>query len=109
VPWINPAAFTPNLPGTYGSLGRNALCGPHKVNIDLSLSRFFKIREHSDLQVRADFFNIFNHANFVGGISPAGTVAGYTTLQTSESASTFGQVPAAFDPRIIRFLLKLHF
>jgi hypothetical protein len=109
VPWLNPLAFTPNLPGTSGSLGRNALRGPHNINVDMSLSRFFKIREHSDLQIRADFFNVFNHANFAGGISPAGTVASFSTLTTNESSSTFGQVQSAFDPRIIQFSMKIHF
>ena len=33
--------------------------------------RIFKLREHLDLQARADFFNVLNHANFTGAISPA--------------------------------------
>jgi hypothetical protein len=109
VAWINPAAFTPNALGTYGTLGRNALRGPGILNFDVSLSRFFKIREHLDLQARADFFNALNRANFVGAISPAGTVIGYSTLSTNESNSTFGLVQSAFDPRIIQFSMKLHF
>lgn len=109
VPFVNPAAFTSNALGTYGDLARNAVRGPHIVNLDVSLSRFFKVTERFSLQARADFFNALNHTNFVGAISPAGTVTGYSTLTTNESQSTFGQVQGAFDPRIIQFSLKLNF
>ena len=61
------------------------------------------------MQARADAFNVLNHTNFVGAISPAGTVTGYTTFSNNMSASTFGRVQAAFDPRILQFALKLYF
>jgi hypothetical protein len=109
VPWLDPAAFANNPLGAYGDLGRNALRGPHNVNVDVSLSRIFKIRERLNLQARADFFNVLNHTNFVGGISPGGTVTTPTTLQTNFSTTTFGQVQNAFDPRIIQFSMKLNF
>jgi hypothetical protein len=109
VPWLNPAAFTPNPLGTYGNLARNAVRGPGNVNSDVSITRIFKVRERYNLQVRADFFNIFNHVNLVGAISPAGTVASYSTLQQTMTAGTFGQVQSAFDPRIIQFSMKVHF
>src|SRR5215471_9123798 len=41
VQFVNPAAFTANVPGTFGNLGHNALRGPHTVNFDLALSRIF--------------------------------------------------------------------
>ena len=56
-----------------------------------------------------DMFNVFNHANFAGAISPAGTVTGYSTLTVNMSSTSFGRVASAFDPRIIQFALKLHF
>ncbi len=109
VQFLNPAAFTANLPGTFGNLGRNALRGPNTVNFDVALSRMFKLTERFSLQARTDAFNVLNHTNFVGAISPAGTVTGYSTLSTNLSASTFGRVQAAFDPRILQFALKLFF
>jgi hypothetical protein len=36
VQWINPAAFTPNAIGTYGDVGRNAVCGPGYFGFDLA-------------------------------------------------------------------------
>ena len=109
VQFLNPAAFQPNPTGTFGNLGRNAVRGPHTINFDMALSRIFKFGERYSLQARADAFNVPNHANFAGAISPAGTVTGYSTLSTNMSASTFGRVQSAFDPRIIQFALKLFF
>jgi hypothetical protein len=79
------------------------------VNVDVALSRIFKFTERFSVQVRAEAFNIINHTNFVGGISPAGTVQSYTTMNTNLSSSAFGQVQSAFDPRILQFALKLYF
>jgi hypothetical protein len=109
VQWLNPAAFTANPLGTYGSVGRNALRGPKTVNFDVALSRSFKMTERFSLQARADAFNVLNHTNFAGAISPAGTVTGYSTLSTNMSASTFGRIQSAFDPRILQFAMKLYF
>jgi len=108
VQWINPASFQPNALGTYGTVGRNALRGPATVNFDAAVSRLFRFTERYSLQARVDAFNVFNHTNFVGAISPAGQPS-FSTMSTSESSSTFGQVQAAFDPRILQFSLKLYF
>ena len=111
VQWINPAAFTANPVGTYGSVGRNALRGPGYFGFDLSVSRTFKIKERYSLQVRAEAFNILNHTNFVGAFAPAGQPAGssYGTVSTGLSSSAFGQITGAYDPRILQFAMKFYF
>jgi hypothetical protein len=109
VQFLNPAAFTANPLGTFGNLGRNAVRGPGSVNFDAAISRQFKFKERYSLQVRMDAFNVFNHTNFAGAISPAGTVTGYSTLSTSMASSTFGRVSSAFDPRILQFSMKFRF
>jgi hypothetical protein len=109
VQFLNPAAFSPNPLGTYGNLGRNAVRGPRTVNLDLAVSRSFKMTERFSLQARVEGFNVLNHTNLVGAISPAGTVTAYTTLDTNLSNSTFGRARAAFDPRILQFALKMYF
>jgi hypothetical protein len=107
--YLNSAAFVANPIGTYGTLARNAVRGPGSRFFDLSLSRVFKITERYDLEARAEAFNLFNHTNFVGAISPAGTGSSFTTASTGLSSSSFGKINAAFDPRIIQFALKVHF
>ena len=109
VQYLNKGAFIPNPLGTYGNLGRNSIRGPGNVNVDVALSRLFPITERFRLQARMDTFNVFNHANFVGAISPAGTVSAYSTFSNNLTAATFGRVQAAFDPRILQFAMKLFF
>jgi len=63
---LNPADFLPPATGTIGNTGRNAFRGPGLFNVDLSLSREFpisKLGESGRLTVRADLFNVLNHAN----------------------------------------------
>jgi len=79
------------------------------VNVDVALSRIFAITERFRFEARAEAFNIINHPNFVGAISPAGLVAAFTTMNTNLSSASFGQVQSAFDPRILQFALKAYF
>src|SRR5207244_8165729 len=63
---LNPAAFAAPPAGVLGNTGRNAFRGPGLWNIDLSISRSFRVRplgESGRLVVRSDFFNAFNHVN----------------------------------------------
>ena len=52
-----------------------------------------QITERTELQFRGEFFNVFNHAQF---LAPAGSFI----------ASNFGQVTAARDPRIGQVSVK---
>jgi hypothetical protein len=89
--WLDPAAFQQPALGTYGNLGLNNMKGPGVFQLNLALSRNFKIREHQALQLRAEAFNLPNHLNpFTPGISPINT-----TLfggQQPLNASNFGQI-----------------
>ena len=60
---LNPAAFRA-VAGRQGSLGRNALRGFGLSQLDLAVRRRFVLGETARLQVRAEFFNVFNHPNF---------------------------------------------
>lgn len=64
--WFNPAAFLapPTASGFYGNLGRDTLTGPGLVTWDFSALKDMHIHERLNLQFRAEFFNILNHANF---------------------------------------------
>ena len=45
--------------------GRNVFTGPGFANIDFSLSKSMDLgAENHRLQLRGDFFNLFNHPNF---------------------------------------------
>jgi hypothetical protein len=60
----NPTDFVAPRGLTFGDAGRNFLNNPSRVNFDVSLLKHFKVSESSDLQFRAEFFNIFNHTQF---------------------------------------------
>jgi hypothetical protein len=71
------------------SVGRNSITGPRLVNMDFSVHKTFpitRISEAFNVQFRAEFFDIANHANFVppqpnsgdgnaGILNPNGSVA----------------------------------
>ena len=62
--WFNPACFTLQPLGTIGNLGRDTERGPGFNALDFSLVKDTKVRENLGVQFRAEFFNIFNHANY---------------------------------------------
>jgi outer membrane receptor protein involved in Fe transport len=49
--------------GQFGNAGRNTLRGPSFFQTDLSVFKKFKITEATNLEFRAEGFNIFNHVN----------------------------------------------
>ena len=66
---FNPAAFvkpvaSPANPGAYGSAGRNILTGPAFQNVDAAFARSIGLGAGVGLQLRAEAFNLFNHANY---------------------------------------------
>jgi len=61
---FNPAAFANAPTGEQGSLGRNVLRAFPASQLDFAVRRHFALREGLRLQVRAEFFNLFNHPNF---------------------------------------------
>lgn len=56
-------AFARPPVGTFGSWGRDSVEGPGYVDTDLSVAKNIPIKESLNLQLRADFFNLFNHVN----------------------------------------------
>jgi hypothetical protein len=60
----NPSQFVAPRGLTFGNAGRNFLNNPGRWNFDLALLRHFKLTESSEIQFRAEVFNIFNHTEF---------------------------------------------
>jgi hypothetical protein len=120
VSWLNPAAFEPtklttgaNNPlifGTFGNVGKNAFRLPRTQTWDMQLSKYFSVTERYKFQFRAEFFNVFNHANFLPDGSAQGTdeVSSFDRLNNN---AAFGQFRAgqAADPRILQLALKFMF
>jgi hypothetical protein len=94
--WLDPSAFTKNGPGTFGTTGMNSLLGPHYIDSDVNLTKQFTIHNEQSLQMRFEFFNVFNHTNFQ---APVATL----------SSSSFGQIQASNPARIIQLAAKFVF
>lgn len=95
--WINPAAFAIPAAGTFGNLGRDAFKGPGLAQLDFTLAKKFPVTEKTNLELRAEFYNLFNRANFQapgGGVirltDAVGTGNGKLQPGQAFSASTAG-------------------
>lgn len=75
-----------------GNLGRNTFTGPNWWNLDFSLVKDTKLTETTQIQFRAEFFNIFNHPTFQnpGATLGAGNFGVSTATQTTERQIQFG-------------------
>lgn len=100
--WFNPNAFAQPALGQFGNSGRNVVRGAGINNTDASLFRNFPgilKEENSRLQFRAEFYNIFNHTNFMT----------YGTTYGVPSQNNFGRATASRDPRTVQLGLRLEF
>lgn len=96
--WFDTSAFTHPVLGTQGDAGRNILRGPGIKNWDFSLVKDTSFTESMRLELRIEFFNIFNTTQF----DPLG-------INTDVNSSSFGQELKARDPRIIQLAGKFYF
>jgi len=102
--------LTPAAYGSIGNASRNLFYGPHYYNADFSVAKIWKLKERYSAQFRAEFFNVFNHADFSstpsGSTDPSkGTLFG-CSCQTPDSGNP---VLGSGGPRHIQFALKLTF
>jgi hypothetical protein len=101
--YFNPSAFGPSALGTEGDARRRYFHGPGINNWDFALLKDTHITERFDLQFRGEFFNLFNHTQF---LTPSGITGFSGGVATS---SSFGQVPGTLPGRIGQLSLKLFF
>jgi hypothetical protein len=100
--WFNPKAFILPPAGTFGNLGRGVYSGPGLADVDTSLFKTTTITERTNLQFRAEFFNVLNRANF-------GTPNATVFSNGAYSASAGLITTTATTSRQIQFGLKLIF
>jgi hypothetical protein len=105
----NGGVLTPPAYGTLGNAGRNTFRGQPYYNVDLSISKIWHMKERYSAQFRAEFFNLFNRADFAApSIDPSAGVSGGFGYGTSTPDST-NAVLGSGGPRHIQFGLKLMF
>lgn len=93
---LNISDFPVPAPGTNGNLGRNTFRGPGFAQVDLSLSKWFRLTESLRAQIRADSFNAFNRVNLSNPV-------------TDLNAPNFGRSLSTETPRSYQLGLRLEF
>jgi hypothetical protein len=90
-------AFRPENLGEHSATPVRFFAGPGIFNTDLGASKSTPLAEGVSLLLRVEFFNIFNHTNF---INPVGNIT---------NSGQFGQVISSRDPRIGQIAAKVVF
>ena len=98
--WFNTAAFADPSPYQVGTCGRDTLRGPGSWNFNAAFMKDFRMPPHwlegARLQLRADAFNLFNHANLGLPDSTTGSTA-------------FGTITSASAPRVFQLGMQFLF
>jgi hypothetical protein len=103
---------------TYESLfsatGRNTFRGPFQTRVDVSLAKNTRVREHDELQLRFDVFNVLNHpdfdvpANGTSLYSVTKTGLAITSVTVRAPAATIGLIQQTLGgPRVM--MISAHF
>ncbi len=127
--WGNPqgndgtADETNCVPGTrhFGSLGRNSLKGPSFKEFNFSIFKDTRLAEHVTMQLRAEFFNLFNHPNFSNPLLPnfignigspdaaTGQHSGFYSLTATGDVGIGNPFLGGGGPRGVQFAAKITF
>ena len=94
--YFNTAAFVHPPNYQFGGSPRSVLRGPGNDNVDFSAAKTFAITERWRTELRAQFFNVFNFANF--------NIPGHTL-----GNSDFGIISSALPGRTIEVALRVMF
>jgi len=94
--WFNTSAFRAPQPFRFGDAPRNGLRGGSLQTVDLTASKEFVVTERVRAEIRGEFYNLLNHANFD---LPGRTLGG----------ADFGTVLSARAARTVQLGLRLSF
>ena len=95
--YFNTSAFMPlnSIPrGTYGNATRGLIYGPGDSSTDLAIMRYVSVGPRMRLQLRGEFFNLFDQVNFNNPV-------------TNISSTTFGRITGTGPARVVQLAAKL--
>lgn len=98
---IDATAYATPAQYTYGNLHRNDQHGPGRELVNFSMFKNFPIYERLTFQMRAEAFNLFNHANPSNPNSTSNPQLGTASFGTITSTQT--------DPRVLQLAGKINF
>ena len=88
-------------------MNRGNIPGPAFWQLDLALSRNFRVRERQRVQLRGEAFNLTN--SFRAGVALPNAAAGSSGVSLALGSLNFGQITSALDPRILQLAIKYVF
>ncbi len=127
LPGFTGAAYGPSgcEPGTrhFGNEGRNSLVGPPFRQLDFSVFKNTNITERVKLELRFEFYNLFNHPNFANPLwpnflsdptltnsfAPNGRLTGYLPITTTADVGPGYPFLGGGGPRSIQLAAKFTF
>jgi hypothetical protein len=103
----NGRGFFTLIPNRPPGIGRNTFRGPRYFATDMSLVKFIPLakigplNESANLELRANFFNIFNQLN----LAPFGFGSSSVTI----TDANFGKATAGLAGRVVEFQARIRF
>lgn len=98
-------------------VGRNSFRGPNYFNVDMTLGKAFGLPatrfwgEGAQINIRADFYNIFNKLNLLPFV-PSNNYANPSTIISTDGVTSnpqFGQAQGAYSGRVIELQARFSF
>jgi hypothetical protein len=83
--------------GDFGNARRRFFHGPGSDDTDIAVAKSTTIRDGKELEVRAEAFNVLNHAQFFGPGSVEGNIG----------SGNFGEIVSAASPRLMQVSARL--
>ncbi len=95
----------------FGNVARNSNRAPGELDLDLSVSRDFRLAERLHLQLRVDSFNLLNHTNFASPSTALTVTADPANPSdaTFNTSSSFGRITATEPNRTLQLSSRLSF
>ncbi len=96
--FVRSCLTTPSVTSPFGNVGRNTARSNNYFNLDLAVQKQFRIpiTELTRLELRAEFFNVFNRTNF-------------QAANPDITSAAFGTISSTFPARQIQVALKFSF
>ncbi len=91
--------------GHFGNIGRNTLTGPGYWRVDGSLFKHFHVTEATEVEVRFEVFNLFNHVNLGQPDAEIGVPGNLNSNSGRITGVAYGSDPM----RQVQFALRVSF
>ncbi len=106
-----PSCFSrPTIDSPFGNAARNIARSNNYFNLDFAVHKQFRlpINEQSRIEVRGEFFNVFNRTNFRAANSDIGQIV-FNAAGGVVSTGNFGVITSSFPARQVQVAVKLSF